>query len=110
MTKFYRFDQNNSGGKFIEPSIIFIEANSADEANQRAIEETHIYFDPEYTIDCDCCGTRWSPAYETPQGQHKLEYSEWDVEKMESRTINIDSDTGVVKNKLWTREWLVVRK
>ena len=56
---FYMFDQNNSGGSYGGPAIILIvEADNADEAN--VIAEAHgVYFDDDYDIDCDCCGTRW---------------------------------------------------
>lgn len=60
---FYCFNQNNSGGSFIvNDSVahyVIIEANSADEANDRA-ESVGIYFngcDNDY--DCPCCGDRW---------------------------------------------------
>jgi hypothetical protein len=66
---YYEFKQNNSGGWFEindEVSIrVYIEANSASEANE--IAETHgIYFDgcAEGT-DCDCCGDRWYSASES---------------------------------------------
>lgn len=64
---FYRFDQNNSGGSFIQndevASYVFIEANSADEANARA-ESIGIYFNGcDDDRDCPCCGDRWSSAW-----------------------------------------------
>jgi hypothetical protein len=70
---FYEYDQNNSGGGFIMNDDVavnvIIEADSTVEANAKA-EEIGIYFDDDYDIDCECCGTRWSRAYgdgdETP--------------------------------------------
>lgn len=66
---FYTYNQNNSGGAFEETSgiaqFVIIEANSADEANERAID-AGIYFDEEYQIDCDCCGTRWDTFWGNP--------------------------------------------
>lgn len=61
---FYTFRQNNSGGYFeINDSVkhyVIIEANSAEEANNIASENTVIYFDGVYkNIDCECCGDRW---------------------------------------------------
>ncbi len=62
---FYTFNQNNSGGRFTyTPTAgishyVVIEADSADEANCRALD-VGIYFDPYYSIDCPCCGSRWS--------------------------------------------------
>jgi hypothetical protein len=69
---FYEYYQNNSGGSFIMNDdvahFVFIEADSAKEADARA-EEIGIYFDDNFDVDCECCGTRWSYAYggeETP--------------------------------------------
>lgn len=65
----YEFDQNNSGGCFvIEPRIgigprVWIEADSVDQANDRA-ESLGIYFNGcEDGRDCDCCGDRWWPQW-----------------------------------------------
>ena len=60
---FYRFDQNNSGGYFITDDRVchrlFIEADSEEEANEKA-EELGCYWDGVYMeIDCPCCGDRW---------------------------------------------------
>lgn len=63
-TKFYLFDQNNSGGVFIDPAIqVYVEADSPEEANERA-EYFGVYFDPECEMDCRCCGSRWYEASE----------------------------------------------
>lgn len=83
---FYCFNQNNSGGWFKQDDQIahymFIEADSADEANERA-ESVGIYFDGcSDGRDCDCCGDRWSRAwrdegeaepliYKTPVAQYE---------------------------------------
>jgi hypothetical protein len=67
-TKFYTFNQNNSGGHFdIDDKtgiseFVFVEAHDEKEANERA-ESIGIYFDGcSYGIDCDCCGDRWYPV------------------------------------------------
>jgi len=72
-THTFRFWQNNSGGGYvdIEPvtsnvSIVdhnvYVEANTADEANEIA-QANGIYFGGvSEGIDCDCCGDRWYPA------------------------------------------------
>lgn len=68
-TKFFEFDQNNSGGNFVidderglGPSV-WIEAADADSANAKA-ENIGIYFDGcQYGRDCDCCGDRWHRAW-----------------------------------------------
>ena len=60
---FYTFDQNNSGGQFIGPNYIIIEADSAEEANTIAQESAGVYFNGcEDNIDCECCGDRWYPV------------------------------------------------
>lgn len=65
---FYTYGQNNSGGGFDVNAdrglshFVIVEANSAEEADART-EEIGVYFDPEYNFDCECCGTRWSPAW-----------------------------------------------
>lgn len=61
----YKFDQNNSGGRFhsddyvgIGP-VVWIEADSANVANARA-EDLGIYFNGTQNYrDCPCCGSRW---------------------------------------------------
>lgn len=70
MAKYYHFHQNNSGGSFVTdiPNGLginmFIEAGSAKEANVRA-ESVGIYFNGvAEDRDCECCGDRWSPAWE----------------------------------------------
>jgi hypothetical protein len=71
MSKFYTFNQNNSGGSFDHysekgiSSTVIIEATSAGAANTKA-EEIGIYFDGcEIGVDCECCGDRWSEADES---------------------------------------------
>jgi hypothetical protein len=63
---FFHFHQNNTFGKFIEDeskgigSDVIIEADSASEANSRALS-IGIYFDGCASgDDCPCCGDRWS--------------------------------------------------
>jgi len=67
-TRFYTYNQNNSGGSFAFDAkagishYVIIEAIDAAHANRRA-EEVGLYFngvDNEY--DCPCCGDRWYPA------------------------------------------------
>ena len=56
---FYRFTQNNSGGFFVGPQALIIEASSTEEAEARAIE-AGVYFDGVAAErDCECCGDRW---------------------------------------------------
>lgn len=64
---FYKFHQNNSGGQCFKPAYnVFIEADSADEANRRAEVEGILYFDGVMQDrDCRCCGDRWWRASES---------------------------------------------
>lgn len=64
---FYTFDQNNSGGQFVQGEdtalYMIFEAISAEEANDRA-ESAGLYFNGcEDDIDCPCCGDRWSKQW-----------------------------------------------
>ena len=63
--KWFEFRQNNSGGSFDESvgEYVFVQANSAEEAN--SIAETHgVYFNGcENGSDCECCGDRWDTAW-----------------------------------------------
>lgn len=68
-TKWWEFQQNNSGGLFDhDPEagigyLVFIEARNADEASARA-QEIGIYFDGcRDGTDCPCCGDRWYEPY-----------------------------------------------
>ena len=73
-TKFYSFDQNNSGGSFQNSEkegiseYVIIEALNAEDANARA-EGIGLYFNGcDDGIDCDCCGDRW---YKTNESDRK---------------------------------------
>ena len=60
--KWYHFHQNNSGGYFEGPAIeVFVEASSAEKANDRATSVLGLYFGG--AGDCQCCGDRWYPAF-----------------------------------------------
>jgi hypothetical protein len=66
---FYRFNQNNSGGEFkkingLSASNVFVQANSAEEANDRAEEFGLYFYGCEDGRDCPCCGDRWNMADE----------------------------------------------
>ena len=67
MTKFYHFNQNNSGGVFVRDEHVchhvIIEANDHVEANSKAVG-IGIYFNGcETGDDCGCCGDRWSSQW-----------------------------------------------
>lgn len=79
--KFYKFEQNNSGGSFvikddigIGPSV-WIEATDPAHANARA-GELGIYFDGvRYARDCGCCGDRWYPINAKERGEKLVRIS-----------------------------------
>jgi len=65
---FFTYRQNNSGGSFnIDPEagisiFVVVEADSAGDADRRAVD-IGLYFDGcETGEDCECCGDRWSRA------------------------------------------------
>ena len=69
---FYTFKQNNSGGTFIGPQYVIIEADDASEANLIAYDHGIYFNGVQNGQDCNCCGDRWYPVYEyageeTPQ-------------------------------------------
>lgn len=57
----YRFLQNNSGGWLSDdmPHVLYVEAETSDAANDRAVA-AGVYFDGvDMGMDCECCGDRW---------------------------------------------------
>ena len=64
--KFYTYTQMNPGGQFdvSMPHYLIIEAESAEDADRRA-EDAGAYFDGvDAEQDCECCGDRWTRAWE----------------------------------------------
>lgn len=66
---FFHYNQNNSGGSFVSDAKrgithhVVIEAESADEANDKA-SVIGLYFDGVNDgTDCECCGDRWYHKY-----------------------------------------------
>ena len=57
---FYTFRQNNSGGYFSGPVLVFVECDSLEQANNQA-ELNGICFG--MFGSCECCGPRWSTAW-----------------------------------------------
>ena len=69
---FWTYRQNNSGGYSAGPDYVVVEADSCGEANDLAQEKAGVYFDGcESGIDCECCGDRWSRAWEWENGSDK---------------------------------------
>ena len=77
-TKFFTFDQNNSGGSFDQNDnvdiYVIIEAKNAKEANLLA-DDVGIYFDGcETGQDCSHCGDRWYPASDSSGDSEPMIY------------------------------------
>ena len=60
---FYIWDQNNSGGSFVCDDTVahrvIIEADTYDEAEEKAFSFGIYYDGVESDFDCPCCGDRW---------------------------------------------------
>jgi hypothetical protein len=71
---FFRFEQNNAGGFFVEglPETLFVEAPSPDEANTIA-EANGVDFED----GCPgCCGDRWNRVYDAQHGMDAIAFAE----------------------------------
>lgn len=81
---FYTFGQNNSGGSFNYDEragishFVIVEADNVTVANARALG-IGIYFDDDFDIDCECCGTRWYAQWDDKEGSSFPEYYGEDV-------------------------------
>ena len=59
---YFKFRQNNSFGVFKGTPLIFVQADSADDAN-RIAQDHGVYFNGVADgVDFDCCGDRWYPV------------------------------------------------
>lgn len=77
MSKFFEFDQSNSGGSFITDDKVchrlFIEADSVEEAIEKA-ESLGCYWNGvDNGRDCPCCGDRWSGPWNDGES-YPMEY------------------------------------
>lgn len=79
---FYEFDQNNSGGFFdFDESAgithwVIVEADSLQDAIDRA-EDIGVYFDGcSKGIDCSCCGDRWHEPWSDDASTEPTIYGE----------------------------------
>lgn len=94
MAKFYPFRQNNTFGRWDGPVNVIVEANSAAEANDRAVEVAGVYFDGcRDGRDCGGCGDRWHPVDESDATAVPSIYGD---------TLVYCLDGRVVKAKDWT--------
>lgn len=80
MSKFWTFNQNNSGGSFDFDEkagithIVIVEAENKEDATIRA-ESIGLYWDGcADGRDCECCGDRWSPPWSEDDGKPEPMY------------------------------------
>lgn len=69
---FYTYRQNNSGGVWVGPQYVIIEADRVEDIPESTFDAAGMYFNGcDSGRDCDCCGDRWSEyaseGTETPQ-------------------------------------------
>lgn len=108
-TKFYTYKQNNSGGRFIGPYAVIIEAKSTEEADSLAESKAGVYFDGcADGRDCSCCGDRWSRTYGYDVSYSPTLYGETDRSKWtgfmgddEVKIYFYDGTEETVKLKKW---------
>lgn len=99
--KWYCFNQMNSGGYFVVNNKVchrlFIEAESFDDAVEKA-EELGCYWDGvSKNIDCPCCGNRWDKWDDDPVDLEKY--------KTEGYVVNVyDGISGGAKD-LWEKKY-----
>jgi hypothetical protein len=109
-TKFYTYRQNNSGGSFIGPLAVIIEAKNADEADALAEHKAGVYFNGcDDGRDCSCCGDRWgraSDSYhacESPALYGETDPTKWEgfMGDEEAKIYFYDGTEKTIKLKKW---------
>ena len=97
----YLFDQNNSGGYFeVNDKVchrLFIEAESFDEAVEKAEELGCYWHGVEDGIDCPCCGDRWNKWDDEPI----------DLEKYNTEGYKVGVYDGIYSNAItqWNKKY-----
>jgi hypothetical protein len=104
-SKFYKFHQNNSGGKFVVNEYlaewVYIQAKSADEANEIA-EDKGIYFDGVSSgRDCPCCGDRWWPVDEDETDMFQGDFGSL-VIKIQNEPYPFTDPIAIIHRAKWT--------
>lgn len=119
MSKFYQVDQNNSGGSFVTSDTLchrlFIEANSDDEAAEIA-ERLGCYWNGvSEGQDCDCCGDRWHPPYDSIDLEKintkwkGYEISQW-LQANVSRETAVENLKAMYPGATWIEEPILEKK
>lgn len=70
---FYAYRQNNSGGVFEDDILcVIIEADTPEQADRVAVENSIVYFNGvKKGLDCSCCGDRWRKVFD--QGKEEFD-------------------------------------
>lgn len=114
--RWYLFNQNNSGGRFERDLYVdervFVQAYSAEEANEIA-EGLGIYFDGcSDGRDCSCCGDRWYPVWDNTQGLEVptiygdvLDTDCFEVERSAKTTVVLHDYAGGIMYTSWSYQW-----
>lgn len=77
---FYTFTQNNSGGFWLGPRYVIVEAPNADAANAIAVDSCRVYFNGvDDDRGCECCGNRWYPTYDSAGTDEPEIYGDTDL-------------------------------
>ena len=98
MSKFFQFDQSNSGGSFITDDKVchrlFIEADSVEEAIEKA-ENLGCYRNGvENEMDCPCCSDRWSLPWNDDGQSYPMEYGSIVFNSVEEHAQHLANDFG----------------
>ena len=94
---FYTYSQNNSGGSFIGPHYIIVEADSARQANSIAQDHDVYYDGVEFGDDCECCGDRWEPIEKDSEGtQSPMIWGNTDIQQTLNESPSWTSDSSAI--------------
>jgi hypothetical protein len=88
--KYFTFVQNNSGGFYIGPRAVIIQASTFKQANR--IATLHgIRFGWANSDSCTCCGLRWDPQHDQADGTDTPQIHGTDVTNLRpgSETVRV---------------------
>ena len=112
--KFFEFSQNNTGGSFdVDENVahrVLIEADTADEAIEKA-ESLGMYWDGvENGMDCPCCGDRWYRPWSDDGKEFPYTYGSFEKKEAEKIAEKYQAEFRKTEGKktYGNREWDVV--
>ena len=112
--KFFEFSQNNTGGSFdVDENVahrVLIEADTADEAIEKA-ESLGMYWDGvENGMDCPCCGDRWYRPWGDDGKEFPYTYGSFEKKEAEKIAEKYQAEFRKTEGKktYGNREWDVV--